>query len=139
MAGLSSPASTSLLRPRRGCPGPRPGHDERWCVAGSTASAETREFVIARSSCDDAIQAARVSLDCVAIGWRFAPTRWLAMTSRGWRNQLRSSLRGALATRQSRLFVWPLDCVAYARNDVDRLAETLDICPGDAENPMLPS
>jgi hypothetical protein len=41
-------------------------------------------FVIARSTCDEAIQSCGKFLDCFAepvIGRRFAPTRWLAMTA----------------------------------------------------------
>jgi hypothetical protein len=42
-----------------------------------------RAIVIARSTCDEAIQSCCDTLDCFAepvIGRRFAPTRWLAMT-----------------------------------------------------------
>jgi hypothetical protein len=38
--------------------------------------------VIARSACDEAIHpSTRCAMDCFAIGRRFAPTRWIAMTA----------------------------------------------------------
>ncbi|MEA2895529.1 MAG: hypothetical protein QOJ84_1144 [Bradyrhizobium sp.] len=51
--------------------------------AGAGEEAAGLTFVIARSTCDEAIQSWYQVLDCFAepvIGRRFAPTRWLAMT-----------------------------------------------------------